>query len=488
MADSTDCDDDHDATSPAAGEVCGDFIDNDCDGTANACFPASASLSEGLQFVGESEGDHAGDAVAGAGDVNGDGFDDLIVGAYTAGQSGSGAVYLILGSGSPASSSLRSVYAEYTGETPSSYAGGSVAAAGDVDGDGFDDMLVGASGAGREWESIGAAYLVLGSTWPGSGSLAEANAEYTGEAIGDYAGVAVSSAGDFDGDGLADIVVGAFRNEESGTEAGAAYLVLGSASPASTSLRAADAKYTGEAPSDNAGFCVAAAGDADGDGLDDLLVGAWYNDEGGGGAGAAYLLLGAKAPADASLALADAKYTGEAVSDSAGRFVASAGDVNGDGFDDILVGAQGNDDGGSNSGAAYLVLGSRSPAGESLTTADAQYTGPSGAVAGSVASAGDVDGDGFDDIVVGASGDDDAGTDAGAAYLVRGSITPFSASLSAADAQFTGETAGDNAGDSVSAAGDVDSDGFADLLVGAYNHDDGGTNAGAAYLIFGSGL
>ena len=122
-------------------------------------------------------------------------------------------------------------------------------------------------------------------------------------------------------------------------------------------LSVADAKFIGEDANDQAGFSVASAGDVNGDGYDDLLVGALYDDDGGSQAGAAYLIFG-PVTGDFDLSAADAKFIGEAASDYAGISVASAGDVNGDGYDDLLVGAYGDDDGGTNAGAAYILYGS----------------------------------------------------------------------------------------------------------------------------------
>jgi hypothetical protein len=158
------------------------------------------------------------------------------------------------------------------------------------------------------------------------------------------------------GDGFDDVLIGAFGNDAGGRYAGAAYLVLGSATPGDLPLFAADAAYTGEAGNDLAGGAVSVAGDVDGDGFDDLLVGA-YGYSGGSNAGAAYLVLGSPTPADLSLSAADARYTGEAADDYAGHSVSGARDVDGDGFDDLLVGAHYDDAGGTKAGAAYLLVG-----------------------------------------------------------------------------------------------------------------------------------
>jgi hypothetical protein len=437
-----------------------------------------------VQFSGEAAGDNAGIAVSGAGDVDGDGYDDILVGASgnDEGGSASGAAYLILGSPSSASASLSSAV-QFAGEAAYDQAGFSVSGAGDIDGDGYDDILVSAHLNDEGGSSAGAAYLVLGSPSPAPASLSSA-VQFVGEAVGDYAGVSVSGAGDTDGDGYRDILVGAFYSDEGGTSAGAAYLVLGSASPATASLSSA-LRFAGKAAADNAGGSVSCAGDVDGDGYDDFLVGAEYNDDGGSSAGAAHLILGSASPASANLSLA-AAFAGEAAGDLAGGSVAGAGDVDGDGYDDFLVGALGNDDGGSSAGAAYLVLGSASPASVSLSSA-VQFTGEAedDGAGISVTGAGDIDGDGYFDVAIGARGNDDGGSSAGAVYVVLGSASPTPASLSSA-VQFSGETAGDYAGQS--GAGDIDADGHDDLVVGAHGNDDGAGSAGAAYLLFGTGL
>ena len=250
----------------------------------------------------------------------------------------------------------------------------------------------------------------------------------------------------------------------------------------SLDLSLADAKFIGENASDSVGYSVASAGDVNLDGYDDLIVGAEGDDDGGDRAGAAYLILG-PVTGDVDLSMADAKFIGEDAGDSAGLVVASACDVNGDGYDDLIVAASGDDDGGDAAGAAYLILGP--VAGDvDLSAADAKFIGEdeNDSAGRSVASAGDVNGDGYDDLIVGASGDADGGNYAGAAYLILGPVAG-DVDLSLANAKVIGEDEGDNAGFSVAPAGDVNGDGHADLIVGASGDDDGGTEAGAAYLI-----
>jgi hypothetical protein len=162
--------------------------------------------------------------------------------------------------------------------------------------------------------------------------------------------------------------VGALQNSDGGPNAGKGYLILGSSLPAPAAsspvtiyLSDADYSFVGEDSSDFACRKVSSAGDVDGDGLDDLLLGARTNGAGGSSAGKAYLILGssllpATPPVTIDLSLADHSFVGENVYDSAGASVSSAGDVDGDGFDDLLVGAEGVDSGGVSAGSAYLLL------------------------------------------------------------------------------------------------------------------------------------
>lgn len=473
-----DCDDTDAQRSPGEAEVCHDGIDNDCDGAGGVCELADMGLATAdARYTGEASGDHAGLSVAGAGDVNGDGWPDLVMGAAYNRDGGANAGAAYLVLGSNTpAGGSLGLMVEFEGESSQDAAGTSVAGAGDVNGDGFADLIVGAPSNRDSGVEAGAAYLVLGSTSLSSTALG--GLQLSGEAEGDDAGVSVAGVGDVDGDGYDDVLVGA---QYAGGDVGVAYLILGSESPGALDLSSADARFSGETAGDWAGRSVAGAGDVDGDGLSDMLVGAYGADD----AGSACLFLGATAPQSSSMSSADACFPGDA-GDSAGFSVAGAGDVNADGYADVLVGAYGNGDGGASAGAAFVVLGSGTPTSRALASADGAYTGQAGEHAGySVAGAGDVDGDGFDDVLIGAEHNSSVGSNAGAAYLVLGSGSLLSASLADVGAQFTGEAAGDSAGFSVAGAGDIDGDGYADILVGA--HGNGGAT-GAAYLILGDGI
>jgi hypothetical protein len=299
----------------------------------------------------------------------------------------------------------------------------------------------------------------------GDVDLSTADAKFIGEDTSDYAGYSVASAGDVNGDGYADVIVGAPDDDDGGYDAGAAYIILGPVT-GDVDLSVADAKFIGEDESDGAGYSVASAGDINGDGYDDVIVGANH--------AAAYLVFG-PATGTIDLSLADAVLIGGGYSGSV-QHVASAGDVNGDGFVDLIV---------ETAGDAYMVLGP--VAGDvDLSSADAHFSSRYEII--SVASAGDVNRDGYDDLIVGEVLES---ADFGQAHLVLGPVTgdvnlyASASGDSAADATFAPEGLYDHTGCSVASAGDVNGDGYADLLVGAYGDNEGGYYAGAAYLILG---
>jgi hypothetical protein len=326
-------------------------------------------------------------------------------------------------------------------------------------------------------------------------NLSTADASFKGEGGQDTSGYSVAIAGDVNGDGFDDLLIGARMNNAGGGGAGQVYLILGKASgwAMDAVLSSADASFWGEEPSDGAGMCVAGAGDVNGDGFDDILIGANQNDANGANAGQTYLIFGKASgwAMDTDLSNADASFWGESAADDSGRYVAGAGDVNNDGYDDFLISASTDDDGGTDAGQTYLILGKASgwAMDKNLGTADASFIGESANdYSGRVGPVtGDVNGDGFDDILIGAFGDDDAGNGAGQAYLIFGKAAGWAMdkSLSASDASFWGEDSTDYAGSAVSGAGDVNKDGFDDILIGANGDEEGGGDSGQVYIILG---
>ena len=461
-----DCDDLNAGVHPGASEICEDGWDNDCDGGSGPCEPTWQSLTTMVVYTGQSFEREAGACVAGAGDVNGDGFDELVVGA----PGRDGGAYLVLGSATPASGDLASEI-RFTGAVGGEEAGVSVAGAGDVNADGFDDVIVGASDGSGGVNDSGAAYLVLGGPTPSSLDLGTTLVFEGG--LAECAGVAVAGAGDVNADGFDDLIIGSSCKAVGSERPGAAYLVLGSSAPASMGLSSA-VEYRGIAD-DGVGRSVA-GGDVNGDGYADVIAGAPGNNLAGEIGGAAYLILGSPVPVSDTVANA-VVYVGASDCDLTGSATAGAGDVDGDGYDDFLVGAYyaGTD----YVGAAYLVMGGSSPVGASLSTAVTYAGEDSWQYAGySVSGAGDVDGDGHDDMLVGAPFNNDGGV----GYLILGSTSPTSDNLGNMF-RYTGDDATHYAARALAGAGDPNGDGYPDLVVGA----PASSGAGVAYLVLGTG-
>jgi hypothetical protein len=495
--------------------------------------PATINLAKlgasGTTLFGAEANDNSGGAVSSAGDVNGDGFDDLLIGAALADAAGNlknyaGETYVIFGGPSQPSSidlaNLGSAGIIIFGADTNDQSGSKVSSAGDVNDDGFDDILIGApfaSAAGNAKSYAGESYVVFGgAALPATidlASLGAAGVTIFGADAGDQSGSALSSAGDVNDDGFDDIVIGAlFAGSVGNTrlQAGESYVIFGGGALPATidlaSLGAAGRIIFGAGSYDRSGYAVRGAGDVNGDGFDDVIVGAPHASAEAGGSYVVFGGLTQSATVDlASLGTAGIAIFGIDANDFSGSSVSGAGDVNGDGFGDIIIGAY-NADGAGNlkdkAGESYVVFGSATPPSTinlaSLGSAGITLFGiDSGDYSGcSVSSAGDVNGDGFADFLIGASysaGAGDRTGDAGETYLVFGGASlPAKISLArlgSAGITIFGIDAKDYSGSPIRSAGDVNGDGFSDLIIGAKKADAAGNiklGAGESYVIYGS--
>ncbi|MDP2314839.1 MAG: MopE-related protein [Pseudomonadota bacterium] len=454
--DGTDCDDGDPTASPAGTEACNTWVDEDCDGTDNGCTLAGAlSLAQADRTL-LVEGDSTRGVVIG--DVNGDGYSDLAVGrpswrentllgdepAYEM-----GAVSVLFGGAgggmreygaSPGDVEADLDLSSGTTDVPTRL--GETVVLADIDGDGVDDLLAGAPG----WDPAGRVLVAPGpaSAW----GFAVRGEDAEGE-LGSTLAV-----GDADGDGAMDVLVG-----EAGPYA-SVFLLQG---PLSSDVAAEDvtvAEWVADRP-------TVYACDANGDGLSDVLLGS---------AATVYVALAPHA------GLSEAEDIDILLDGASSGGTVGCADLDDDGYEDLLVGSPGDASAGAASGAMFRV-----PGPVTASTDVSAYDAVLGEAAGdqlgaSLSLVGDVDGDGEDDLALGAPGADGStgADDRGAIYLLTG---PFAGTVDLADAtRFEGAEADDGAGAALGAAGDVNADGYADFAVV------GGSFATTMQLIYGRGM
>lgn len=516
---------------------------------------ATGGGSQGFVMNGFAFNAHAGYSVSGAGDVNDDGIDDLIVGAFQTSANGGfpGESYVVFGrsSGFDATLELSTLKSANGGNGAAGFAivgdsiidfsGYAVGAAGDVNDDGIDDIMVGASGADRIYVLFGKssgfdAELELSTLKSANGGDGTAGFVLNGLPYS-QSGASVSTAGDVNGDGIDDVIVGSRYLSPSGGPNGLSYVVFGRSTGFAAELELSALK-SANGGDGSAGFtlngannggswgaAVSAAGDVSGDGIDDVILGAVLASPGGRKwAGETYVVFGHTGAFAPELEVSGLKaanggngstgfaLNGTAAYDFSGSSVSDAGDVNGDGIDDCIVGAYLAGPNGPGSGQSYVVFGSSSGfAAEIELSALLAANGGDGSAGfalngaaegdrsgNSVSAAGDVNGDGMDDIIIGSERADPNGGASGQGYVVFGRSSGFgpelelsalkSANGGSGKAGFVlnGTATGAYAGCSVSAAGDVNGDGTGDIILGAHGASPNGmSSSGQGYVIFG---
>lgn len=376
---------------------------------------------------------------------------------------------------------------------------------GDVDADGNDDIAVGARGNLGGGGNPGAVWILFmnsDGTVRAESMVTPANGVFGSPSQGDLSGTAIGALGDLDGDGVPDIAVGDPSAQDGGPSRGA-FLIFFLNSDGSVKFERRFSSTVGGfgGPLDDGdlfGSSLAVLDPSTPGAVVDLALGAAGDDDGGADRGALWVLsLSANGSilAEAKIAQGSGGFAGTlADGDAFGTSVAALGDVDCDGFDDLVVGAERDDEGGNGAGAVWVLF--RDATGgvdgeQKIAASSGGFSGPLAAgdnFGSGVATLGDLDLDGNQDIAVGAPGDDDGGTDRGAVWLLflnKDATVRDALKLSDADPGFQGNLDdGDFFGSALGFSSDLDDNGLPELLVGTPDDDDGGVSTGAAYVVF----
>jgi hypothetical protein len=494
IEDDSDCDDGDEAVNPDAEEVCNDGIDNDCDQTGDHC---TLGLSEGAAaaMMGEASGE--GGFSLGNADLNADGNQDIIIGSYVQsndiGSVNDGAAFVFYGPFSGAVNLADADVLIYGRSGEKDTMGTAVEGLEDFDGDGISDVAISASQMDNpdSDQAAGAVFIYSGASISTETSIEPEDADiiYYGSAKQHY--LAAISSGDVNEDGISDLLLGATWAPDRSTKEGEVYLIYGGVSTGTMYAdEEAAAIYQGESDSDKLGITgtIAILGDIDGDGESDLLMGAHNKDS---ESGMAYIALG---PHSGTTVVSDAAVVlSPATGDYLGRAVSAAGDMNGDGLNDLLIGVPRDDTNASNAGTTYLVYGSTSISDLNGADADTAYDAAIYGDGSDIQIGAEIDGgqdfnnDGTDDVLIGAAGY--GSVEEGAAFFYYGPISG-TLSLSDADAMLKGSNSSDSAGDHGLIIENIDGNGAGGLLIDVSGADglDGTSSAGGAFLVDELGL